>query len=396
MIVIRNCRLVKALTEGYDKEFADVSVNGKFIESIRPTGSVFDGEYTEIDAEGKTLLPGLIEMHTHLYSYTFNPYELLCATRGKLLFGAIKFMNAYVDYGYTTVRDCGSPSGLVASIRDAVDEGIIKGPRLISSGLILTPTESGNDTFENIYFEADGPEEFRKAARQQLQEGNDFIKITASGSFMNEGGDPGVQIIEPEEIRAAVKVAHRKETYVSAHCHSASSIKAAITEGVHTIEHGCFIDDECIELLKNTTETYLVPTGAVSMYCANEDGSSDVSAETMEIQNRLKDAEISSINKAYKSGLKLGFGSDLDLEAFNYQPGYEFVARKEFYTFDDLDILIQATKNSAEILGFGDTLGTIKEGKIADLALVDGNPDEDIYVMTKPAVHVIRDGELLK
>lgn len=396
MIVIRNCRLVKALTEGYDGETADVCLNGKLIEAIRPVGFDFEGDYTEIDAEGKTLIPGLIEMHTHLYSYTFNPYELLCSTPGQYFFGAIKFMNAYLDAGYTTVRDCGSPSGVVAAVRDAVNEGIIQGPRLISSGLIITPTESGNDTFANIYYEADGPEEFRKAARKQLQEGNDFVKITASGSFMNEGGDPGVQIIEPEEIRAAVKVAKRKETYVSAHCHSASSIKAAITEGVRTVEHGCFIDDECIELLKNTTETYLVPTGAVSMYCANEDGSSDVSAETQEIQNRLMDAEISSINKAYHAGLKLGFGSDLDLEAFNYQPGYEFVARKKFYTFDDLDILIQATKNSSEILGFGDTLGTIKEGKIADLVIVDGNPDEDIYVMTKPTVHVIKDGKIVK
>ena len=93
--------------------------------------------------------------------------------------------------------------------------------------------------------------------------------------------------------------------------------------------------------------------------------------------------------------MKLGFGSDIDLVALRRHPGYEFIARKEYYNFKDLDILLQATKYSAEIMGFGDCLGTVRAGKLADLVLVDGNPDQDIYVMTKPPVHVIKDGEIL-
>ena len=121
----------------------------------------------------------------------------------------------------------------------------------------------------------------------------------------------------------------------------------------------------------------------------------DITQELYEKSKAAAQIEIDNINRAYRGGLKLGFGSDIDLEALRKHPGYEFIARKEYYNFEDLDILIQATKNSAEIMGYGDELGTVAVGKLADLVLVDGNPDEDIYVMTKPPVHVLKDGEIL-
>jgi imidazolonepropionase-like amidohydrolase len=395
MLIIRNCRLVKELTEGYDGEYADVCVNGRFIEAIKPVGYHFQGDCREIPAEGKTLIPGLFEMHAHLYGFIFNPYELQCMTEGKIIFGALDFANEYLNQGFTTIRDCGSSYNCVVSIRDAINAGIIKGPRLVPCGLIVTPTETGNDTFSDLYAEADGPEEIRKACRKELQKGNDFIKLMVSGAFMNEGGDPGIQIAEPEEIEAAVQTAKRKGTYVCAHCHGTSSVKDAIRHGVRTVEHGTFLDDECIEMLKNNENTFLVPTGAVGLYCLDE-SNTDVSPALRESSREVAQTEINNINKAYQAGLKLGFGSDIDLVSLRVHPGYEFIARKEYYTFDDLDILIQATKNSAEIMGLGDKLGTVKAGKLADLVLVDGKPDQDIYVMTKPTVHVIKEGEVLK
>ena len=333
-------------------------------------------------------------MHAHLYGFIYNPYELQCATEGKIVFGALDFAGEYLKQGFTTIRDCGSSYNCAASVRDAIKAGIVKGPRIVSCGLIITPTETGNDTFSDLYLEADGPEEMRNACRKELQKGNDFIKLMVSGAFMNEGADPGIQVLEPEEIEAAVSAAARKGTYVCAHCHGTDSIKAAITAGVRTVEHGTFIDDEGIEMLKNNENTFLTPTGAVGLYCLDE-SNPDVSAELLELSREAAEIEIANINKAYHAGLKLGFGSDIDLVALRKHPGYEFIARKEYYTFDDLDILLQATKNSAEIMGFGHFLGTIKVGKLADLVLVDGNPDEDIYVMTKPPVHVIKDGEIL-
>lgn len=396
MIVIRNCRMVKALTEGYDGEFADVYVEGNRIAAIKEVGAVYETteHITEIDADGKTLIPGLIEMHAHLYGFIFNYYELQCMPEGKIIFGVVDFMNEYLKQGFTMIRDCGSSYNSVATVRNAIDEGIIKGPRLVPCGLIITPTETGNECFSDLYLEADGPEEMRKAVRTELQKGNDFIKILVSGSFMNTGAEPGIQIMELDEIEAVVNAAKRKGTYVCAHCHGTSSIKSAIRGGARTIEHGTYLDDEGLQMLKDAEDCYLVPTGAVGLYCLDT-SNPDVSEELYEKSKEAAQIEIANINRAYKAGLKLGFGSDIDLEAFRKHPGYEFIARKEYYDFEDLDILLQATKNSAEIMGYGDELGTVKEGKLADLVLVDGKPDEDIYVMTKPAVHVIKDGEIL-
>ena len=395
MFVLRNCRLIKELTEGYGEEYGDVLLNGQYIAEIQPQGYVFSGEYEELNLDGKTLLPGLFELHAHLYSFIYNPYELQAMNPGKITFGAYSFAKAYLDAGYTTVRDCGSSYNCVAAIRDAINDGIIDGPMLISCGLIITPTETGNDTFSDLYHEADGPEEIRKACRQELQKGNDFIKMMVSGAFMNEGGDPGVQIADFDEVAAAVSAAERKGTYVAAHCHGTESIKAAIAAGVRTVEHGTFLDDEVIELLKNREDCFLVPTGAIGLYCLDENNQ-DVSPELLEKSKVYSEIEIANINKAYEAGLKLGFGSDLDLVAFQTVPGYEFIARKEYFTFRDLDILLQATKNSAEIAGVSETRGTIKVGKLADLAVVDGKPDEDIYVMTKPTIHVFRNGKKYK
>lgn len=396
MIVIRNCRLVKALTEDYGNEFGDVYIQGDKIAAITEPGAGFASkeELTEIQAEGKTLIPGLIEMHAHLYGFIFNYYELQCMSEGRIIFGVVDFANEYLRQGFTTIRDCGSSYNAVATVRDAIKAGIIKGPRLIPCGLIITPTETGNNSFSDLYLEADGPEEMRKACRKELQKGNEFIKLMVSGAFMNEGAEPGVQIAEPEEIEAAVAAAKRKGTYVCAHCHGAGAIKDAIRAGVRTVEHGTFMDEEGLEMLKNNKDTFLVPTGAVGLYCLDT-SNPDVSKELYEKSVQAAEIEIANINRAYKAGLKLGFGSDIDLEALRAHPGYEFIARKEYYTFNDLDILLQATKNSAEIMGLEDMIGTVKAGKKADLVLVDGKPDEDIYVMTKPPVHVIKDGDVL-
>jgi len=409
MLILRNSRLIKELTEGFDAQYGDVLIDGAYIADIKPVGHVFEhtfeqgqvpGQetepaYEELDLQGKTLIPGLFEMHAHLYGYIYNPYELQAMSAGKITFGAYSFAKAYLDAGYTTIRDCGSSYNCVAAIRDAINEGIIPGPRLISSGLIITPTETGNDTFSDLYYEADGPDEVRKACRTELQKGNDYIKIMVSGAFMNEGGNPGVQIAEFEEVKAAVDAAKMKETYVAAHCHSTESIKTAIRAGVRTVEHGTYLDDEVIEMLRGRDDCFLIPTGAIGLYCLDE-ANTDVSDELLEKSKECSAVEIANINKAYEAGLKLGFGSDIDLQAFQAVPGYEFIARKEYFSFHDLDILLQATKYSAEIAGLGNMLGTVKAGKLADLIVVDGNPDEDIYVMAKPMTHVFRDGKRYK
>ena len=159
------------------------------IRAVVPAGS--EGIKTDadevIDAEGKTLIPGLFEMHAHLYGFIFNPYELQCMTAGKIIFGALDFANEYLRQGFTTIRI--AEVHITAQHRSGTlyPKVSSKRPRIVSCGLIVTPTETGNDTFSDLYAEADGPEEMRKACRRELQKGNDFIKLMVSGAFMNEG-----------------------------------------------------------------------------------------------------------------------------------------------------------------------------------------------------------------
>lgn len=398
MMLLKNCRLVAQLTEGYDATTADVLLEGNRIAQIKPCGHEFglEADTPVIDLNGRTLLPGFIEMHTHLCYYIYNSFEIAAVPEGATAFYTYEFAREYLNQGYTTVRDCGSTHNAVVYVRDAINRGTLPGPRLIASGLIVTPTETGNETFPNLYLEADGPDELQKAVRQELKKGNDFIKYMASGAFMNEGGDPGVQIATQQELDAIVAAARLKGTYVAAHAHGTEAIKACIRAGVRTIEHGTFIDDEGIDLLKGSTESFVVPTAGIGLYALDPENQTEVSDEFYQKTLQYRDAENHSIHSAYRAGLKFGFGSDLDLAAIRSRLGFEFIARKEYYTFDDIDILLQATKNSAEICGLGDEIGTVKEGKLADLVIVDGKPDEDIYVLTNPVDHVIRDGVLFR
>ena len=392
MTILRNCRFVKKLTEKYESAYGDVLIDGKFIREIRPVGHKFEGIHEEIDVNNRTLIPGLFDLHTHLYSFIFNPYELQSMDTGKIIFGAYDFAKAYLKAGYTTIRDCGSTHNSAAAVRDAINQGIVEGPRILSSGLIITPTETGNDTFKDLYREADGADGMIRACRRELQLGNDFIKLMVTGAFMNEGGEPGLQIATFDEMKACVEIARLKRTYVAAHCHGTDAIKNAIRAGIRTIEHAVFIDDEGIEMLKCTEDTYLVATGAIGMYCLDKDNT-EINQELLEKSMKYAEKEKACVNKAYRAGLEIGFGSDLDLKAFRNIPGYEFIARKEFYDFEDSDILLQATKISAKIAGLDEYLGTVAVGKYADLVVVDGKPDEDIYAMTKPVSYVFKEGK---
>lgn len=404
MLIVKNARLVGALTEGYEDTFADIWIDdGRIMELRRPGWTPAESEAAAsadlpgaviIDAAGKTVLPGLIDMHAHVYLKSLDLAKIRDHGPADSVLNAYQYAREYLKAGYTTVRDCGCMYNVTVAMEEARKRGELELPRLISSGQILTPTETGNDTFGELYTEVDSPEEVRKAARIQFKLKNDFIKYMVTGAFLNEKGSPGMVIACEDELRAAVEVAEMKESYVCGHAHSAEGIKRAIRAGIRTIEHGVFLDDECIELFQTTPDCFLVPTGAITLACA---GDTEYMSENLkEKADRYFDEERININKAYEAGLKLGFGSDLDMENFLANVGYEFTARTDYYNFKPVDILLQATKYSAEIMKMDDEIGTIKVGKAADLFLADGNPDEDIRVMNRPPLHVIAGGKVVK
>jgi len=395
MILLKNCRLIPELVEGFGGTRADVVIDDAFILDIAEPGTLQNFSGRVFDIDGATLLPGFFDLHTHLYLTELNLLAIDNKSVVDTCFDSYEFSREYLRQGYTTLRDAGCPFHVTRALMDARKKGIINVPDILTAGHALTPTESGNDEYKILYEVADGPDEFRKAARKQLEAGNDVIKVMVTGAFLNERGDPGQTIMEEDELRAVVEVARRKGATVMGHAHGAEGIKMGIRCGLRTIEHGCFIDDEAIAMLKDRDDCFLIPTGTVSIACLDEEMSSltDGASEKSRI---YEEREKACVNAAYRAGLKLGFGSDADYAHFKKKPGLEFIARTEWYDFSYKDILLQATKNSAEIAGMADRKGTIKVGKASELVVVDGHPDEDIYVMRKKPRYVFFRGEVIE
>lgn len=395
MIRLKNCRLIPELTEGFAGQYADIVLDKERIISIAAPGEdkTFSGR--EIDASGCTVLPGFFDLHAHLYLSELNLQVIDSKNPVDTAFDVYAFSREYLRQGYTTIRDAGCPYHVTRGLMNARKKGIINVPEIISSGHAITPTEGGNDEYSIMYEVADGAEEFRKAARKQFEAGNDVVKVMVTGAFLNESGDPGQTIVTEDELRAAVEIASMKGSYVMGHAHGAEGIKLGIRCGLRTIEHGCFIDDEGIEMLKNSDSCFMIPTGTVSIACIDE-GATGLNEGAAEKSRMYEEIEKECVNKAYRAGLKMGFGSDADYENFAKKPGLEFLSRTEWYDFEYLDILLQATRYSAEIAGMDDRKGTIKVGKASELVVVEGNPDEDIYVMKKKPKFVLCRGEVIE
>lgn len=393
-MIIKNARLLSELTENYSNPYGNIKIVKDRIIKITAEELVPEPGETVVDAENRTVLPGLIDMHLH---FAVSGGDMHADNAKPLPYRTLEvyeFATKTLNAGFTTVRDVGDVDYMVLALRNFINEGRIQGPRIQGSGKILTPTESGNSYFQGMYDECDSPDEVRAAARRQFSNGADFIKVMASGAISNPGGDPGVTIESEAELREMVACAKLRNTYVAAHCHGTDSMLLAIKSGVRTIEHATFMSDEVIEELKKET-AYIVPT----LVCNAT--SRDTEEAFAEFMNKKKVGIIEKRNlylkKAYEAGLRMGFGTDEGTtNNWHGLNADEFVERYEQIGMKPIDILKQATVESAYIMNMLDDVGTIKEGKYADFVIVDGNPDEDIYLMTKGIVTVIKGGEIIR
>ncbi len=391
-MLLKNCRILTELTEGFNENYADVLIEGSYIKEIAPANTLTADEI--IDLGGKTLLPGLIDLHIH---FGVSGLDLLVDNAKSIpyrSFEAYEYALATLRSGFTTVRDVGDVDHIVIELRNMINEGKLVGPNIFTSGKIITPTERGNSYFMGMYNEADGVDAVRKSAREEFARGADFMKIMVSGAVSNPGGVPGMTICDEDELSELVRVAKSKGSYVAAHCHSKHSTMLCIKCGVRTIEHASTLDEEAVEALK-ISECYIVPTlsSAIKIY----ESGGDFSSFMREKMGKLIDTCYKSIKLAYKSGLKIGYGTDAGTtDNFHGDNASEFVYRYEKLEMSPIDILKQATINSAEIAQIEDRVGSIKVGKLADFVIIDGNPDEDIYLMNTNPYAVIKSGILIK
>lgn len=386
-MLLTNCRVLPGLSPFSQAALADIDIEAGKIKAVRPAGSgQASGE--RFDCGGRTLLPGLIDLHTHITLLSGvgvgreeDPMRLFT--------DAAKQAARYLDYGYTTIRDCGSVYRAANYVRDAVNEGLFPGPSVLSCGMIVEPSVERPDKMVHL---ADGVDGVRRAVREEVAAKADFIKIYNSGSAFSRSTRTGQPIMEPAEVQKAVETAQANGLYVAAHCHADSAIRDCILSGVRTIEHATYIRPETVELLDGTRESYLVPTFS-AMYISQTDPAERAAWERM--LNPMLEKCVEGIGLAYRAGKKLGFGTDSAPGGPQYEKGVEFTMRRDLCGMADMDILLQATKYNAEIAGLTG-VGEIREGMAADLILVDGNPDGDIALMGKRPLKVWKNGVMVR
>jgi imidazolonepropionase-like amidohydrolase len=351
-----------------------------------------------------TLLPGLIDLHTHLTDSEDQHWEevLLESTPGQAALYGARNARATLLAGFTSARDMGPTWPYVdVDLKRAIEAGVVPGPRLQVAGSYVSSTGGAGDARQfSIYVDvpivrnlADGPEEVTRAVRTNLKHGADFIKILATGAVLSRGIPPGAQQYSDEEIRAAVVEARRWGRPVAAHAHGAEGIKAAIRAGVRTIDHGSDLDAEAVKMLARTRETYYVPTLYTSEAIAESGPARGIPESELQRSLAIRATKEGGFRRALAAGIPIGFGTDAAVipHGANAREFRSRVALGE----SPMQALVSATRLNAEILGQADRLGTLEAGKLADLVAVPGDPLADITAMER-VVFVMLDGKIVK
>src|SRR5262249_12228394 len=286
--------------------------------------------------------------------------------------------------GFTTCRDMGPTWPYTdIDVRNAIDSGLVPGPRLMASGNYVSATGGAGDARQfSIYVDvplvqnlADGVDAIRHVVRTNLKNGADFIKILVTGAVLSKGTPPGAQQYSEEEIRVAVEEARRWGRHVAAHAHGTEGIKAAIKAGVHTIDHGSMLDEGAIAMLK-AGGAYYVPTLFTSDVIAQNPM---VPASEKERSRQITALKDRSFQLALEAGLPIGFGTDAAVIPHGSN-AKEFAYRVRLGELP-MAAIVSATRLNAEIMGWGDRVGTIEPRKLADLVAVSGDPLQDITLL---------------
>jgi len=382
-----------------------IIVEGNKITDVQKGYTTAGANDKVIDLKNRTVMPGLIDMHVHFEQET-NPNRYLEAftlNPADIAFQSTVFAERTLLAGFTTVRDLGG-SGVNISLRNAVNKGLVKGPRIFTAGKAIGTTgghaDPTNGWRKDIMGDPgpaagviNGPDEARKAVRQRYKDGSDLIKITATGGVLSVAKDGSGPQFTEEEIKAIVETAKDYGYAVAAHAHGPEGMKRAIRAGVSSIEHGTLMDDECIELFKKYG-TWYVPTIIAGRSVADSAKipgyyPAIIVPKAISIGSQLQ----TTFAKAYKAGVKIAFGTDAGVYAHG-KNWMEFVYMNEG-GMPALETIKAATMNAAELLGMSNQLGTIEKGKLADIVAVDGDPSKDIHVMGK-VKFVMKDGKVYK
>ncbi|WP_436664261.1 amidohydrolase family protein [Alicyclobacillus acidoterrestris] len=364
-------------------------------------------DVTTVDATGTYALPGLIDTHVHLMMEVGNLAKRLNEPFSLRFFHAKQYMERTIEAGVTTVRDAG---GADLGVKTAVEQGLVVGPRMQISITPLTITGGHGDSWTlsgtnlnlggypgNPSGICDGVEEVRKKVREVLRAGADIIKVHATGGVLSPTDHPEFTQFSQEELRVMVEEAtFRKGIKVMAHAQGAEGIKNAVRAGIHSIEHGIFLDDEAIELMLEHG-TYLVPT-LLAPVAVLESAEKDDAMPEYGIRKcrEVIEQHQESIAKAYRAGVRIAMGTDAGVMA--HGTNLRELGLMCQIGMSPMESIVATTKTAAECLGWDHIIGTLEVGKLADIVLTNTNPLDDIRSLEDPnhIVTVIQNGNIVK
>jgi imidazolonepropionase-like amidohydrolase len=378
-----------------------IVIEGDKIVSVGPMADAKSEAGAEtIDLPNATVLPGLIDAHTHL---TYDPKNLGYEGLGisiprEALIGA-RNARVTLQVGFTTVRNVGAGGYSDIALRDAINDGDVPGPRILASGPALGIT--GGHCDDNLlapeYHDtalgvADGVDAVRHKVRENIKYGADVIKICATGGVMSKGDDPNASQYTREEMKAIVEEAHRLGRKVAAHAHGAEGVIWASDAGVDSIEHGHLMSDESIATLKKNG-TYIVPT--LYLMDWNRENLGKRNAPDFVVR-KMKDVSAvgqNNLKKAFAAGLKVAFGTDAAVYPHGLN-AHEFAVYVRL-GMTPLQAIQTATINASDLLGWANKIGTLEPGKFADIIAVDGDPLKDVTTLQE-VKFVMKGGEVVK
>lgn len=406
-IVLENARIFDGVSADC-AEGMSVLVEGGAIREVS-NRTIKASDATRIDVAGKTLMPGLIDLHIHSYFSDLNAKVVDSRDAPYRTAHAIKKLGHALDCGFTTVRDIGGGDYPLAA---AIADGLIRGPRFFYSGKVLsmtgghvdyrTPNEQhhthgycscGSMNWGGVV--VDGVVECIKAAREELRRGAHCIKIVASGGVMSPSDPMWMNQFREDETRAIVNECVERRTYVSAHCHPISAIRRSIEFGVRCIEHATMIDAETAAFVAQRG-AYVVPTMSVIFVTLEVGAKLGMTPESMVKLKVAAESAIEGLQHMRDAGVKVGYGTDLLGSTYDQQCR-EFTLRSEVFT--PLELLRQATSMGAEILMQEGKLGCVRSEAHADLIVVDGDPLRDIGLLAADGRKldlIMRAGEIVK
>ncbi len=331
----------------------------------------------QIDVSGKWLLPGLIDAHIHIcYNGEESVFALLEKHRDELVLEAVDICKRVLSQGVTTVRDVGGEQYIEMALRKAITAGFIQGPRMKLSGRVISMT-GGHAHF--IAREADGPDEMRKAAREQIKAGADIVKLMATGGSATPGQDIHASQLTVEEISAVTEVAHMMGRTVAAHCHGTGGIRNCMLGGVDSIEHGTYLDEETADMMVANGAELVLTVGVgnpdLESYPLSPVQKADAERRKPMIEQGVKQIR-QTIALARAKGIFLGCGTDaggnpLAPHRFSMARELELLVENDLTAMEAICI---GTRNNAKVLRWDDEIGTVEAGKYADLLLLNGDP----------------------